>query len=281
MKTPTRLQVARCCLFVVLALGTTVTASAVSAAAKQIDQANELNRALVKKFPADGIQLSTGTTTGAGKKKNQPDSTDLARWFADEGLRPEVTRDLLRKAASASKDLELLSEKVKATETPTAFSSQAAANAKLIAGFARELDETTTLRNQLEFAAPDGRPLHVPSLPSLQRRQSYENALKDTEIKAKHVRDHPDNFAAPLRVTVRTKNAQGAEVKNLQVYWRLAPFPQDRAEFNQLSSPTDTSLPAGLYFFWSATIGNQPREGPAVRKEISGSTVVEIDVPAP
>lgn len=282
MKTSTRLQVASCRLLAVLTFGTALTVSATPPAAQQVEQAKELNRTFTKKFSPNAIKNAPRIKPPAERKARlQPDGDDLARWFAAEGVDWRATKVLLLQSELANRDLSLLGEKMKSATIPAAFSTQVAANAKLIAEFSRQLEATAIARIQIESALPDGQPSNLPPLPSADDRQNYEYALRDTGIKAKQARDRPDNFASPLPVTARTKNSQGVEVKNLQVYWRQAPFPEQRAEFNQLSSPTETALPAGLYYFWSATIDSQPREGRKVLREVSGANPVDIDVPAP
>ncbi len=282
MKTSTRLPAATCRLLAALTLGAALTVSAIPPAAQQVEQAKELNRSFTEKFSPGAIKSAPTIKPAAERKaKLRADGDDLARWFAAEGVDWRETKELLLKSEQVTRDLDLLSEKMKSATAPTAFSAQVAANAKLIARFSQQLEATADARLRLEAALPEGEPSNFPALPSIEDRQNYEHALRDTEIKAKAARDRPDNFASPLSVTARTKNSQGAEVRNLQVYWREAPFPERRSEFNQLSSPTRTALPAGLYYFWSATIDSPSREGRPVLREISISMPLEIDVPAP
>lgn len=104
----------------------------------------------------------------------------------------------------------------------------------------------------------------------------------DLAAKETQARSNAASFASPIPIEIRTLDAAGNEVPNLDVYYRRA-FDRatDGTRFAMRSSPATHELRAGAYYFWCATVGPDAKRGPEVRQPVTGSTTLRITLTTP
>lgn len=104
----------------------------------------------------------------------------------------------------------------------------------------------------------------------------------DLAAKETQARTHAASFASPIPIEIRTLDAAGNEVPNLDVYYRRAfDRPEDGTRFTMRSSPATHALRAGAYYFWCATVGDDAKRGPEVRQPVMGRDPLRLTLTTP
>ncbi len=104
----------------------------------------------------------------------------------------------------------------------------------------------------------------------------------DLAAKEKQARTNAESFASPIPIEIRTLDAAGHEVPNLDVYYRRAfDRPTDGTRFAMRSSPATHELRAGAYYFWCATVGPDAKRGPEVRLPVTGRDTLRFTLTTP
>ena len=167
-----------------------------------------------------------------------------------------------------------------------------------IAGFARNLQKITTGSKipslysdaLISDAGELGNVAHTVSAKALgvgeQTRlmQAFDDVHSDLSAKARFAEQNPSQPFASVNVTVITRNKDGKEVSNYEVWYCLKGLVnyKDRYDhFDQLSSPTSNPLPPGNYTIWTRKGSIDGPLMPAKDVGSDGRRERSIDLPTP
>jgi hypothetical protein len=174
---------------------------------------------------------------------------------------------------------------------------QAALKARTVTTPASLLTSVTWLRDSVRRPAfwsgpvtnaADVSPEYVQSLQTaadlLRARPSEQvvnDVAEDLSLKVQHCRDLNIGMGGGVKLTVNTRRGDGS-VRNLQVRYLLKFYESIKGAqpgtFGRLSSPTDMTLPPGLYWIWAV----DPATGASSTRTLvraAGQKELVVDVP--